>query len=210
MVSLSVQTAAVRKGIRIEQISIAWMVVEAGVALWAGLQAHSIVLIAFGADSIIELIAGFVLLWRLGLEMRGASLARVQRAERSASWIVGGALFLLAGYILASAGHALWTHSGADASLPGLGLSVASGLLMPFLASAKKRIGAEIGSQALKADGACSIVCAYMAWTVLAGVLLTAWFGWWWADSVAALALVYFVIKEGLEAIHEALGKEDT
>ena len=81
---------------------------------------------------------------------------------------------------------------------------------MLFLAFAKKRIGAEIGSQALQADGGCSIVCVYMAWTVLAGVLLTAWFGWWWADSVAALALVYFAIKEGLEAIHEAQGEEDT
>lgn len=96
-----------------------------------------------------------------------------------------------------------------QSSYLGIGLAIASGVIMPYLSRAKKRIGSEIGSKALRADGSCSIVCAYMAWTVLAGVVLTALLGWWWIDSIAALALVYFVVKEGWEAIQEARGKED-
>ncbi|MHB1956017.1 MAG: hypothetical protein ACYCOU_19980 [Sulfobacillus sp.] len=104
----------------------------------------------------------------------------------------------------------MWVHSGADTSVLGIALAVASGLLMPVVARAKKRIGSEIGSKALRADGSCSMVCAYMAWTVLAGVTLTALFGWWWVDGVSALALLYFVVKEGWEAIQAARGVADT
>ena len=207
---LTVQAIQVRKGITIEVISILWMMIEAAVAIGAGITAHSLALTAFGADSVIELIAGGVLLWRLYVEASGASLARVQQAERTASWVVGSALLLLALYIAAAAAHELWVHSGADTSVLGIALSVASGLLMPVVARAKKRIGSEIGSKALQADGSCSMVCAYMAWTVLAGVTLTALFGWWWVDGVSALALLYFVVKEGWEAIQAARGVADT
>ena len=186
------------------------MMIEAAVAIGAGITAHSLALTAFGADSVIELIAGGVLLWRLYVEASGASLARVQQAERTASWVVGSALLLLALYIAAAAVRELWVHSGADTSVLGIALSVASGLLMPVVARAKKRIGSEIGSKALRADGSCSMVCAYMAWTVLAGVTLTALFGWWWVDGLSALALLYFVVKEGWEAIQAARGVADT
>ncbi|MCL6600371.1 MAG: cation transporter [Alicyclobacillus macrosporangiidus] len=199
----------VRKGIWIEGVSVLWMALEAAVAIVSGLLAHSLALVAFGADSVIELAAGLVLLWRLSIEAQGAHRARVERAEKIASWVVGTALLMLAVYIVIASLHKLWAHEGAEASLLGLALAIASGVLMPFLSRAKVRIGHEIGSKALRADGACSIVCAYMAWTVLAGVILTALFGWWWADSVAALALVYFVAKEGWEAIEEARGKSD-
>lgn len=203
------QAMQVRKGITIEWLSILWMIVEAGVAIAAGLVAHSLALVAFGADSVIELVAGSVLLWRLYVEARGASQQRIERAEKMASWIVGIALLALAVYIVVAVVHAFWTHQGAQSSVLGMGLAILSGILMPVLARAKKRIGAEIGSQALKADGSCSIVCAYMAWTVLVGVVFTALLGWWWIDSLAALALVYFVVKEGIEAIGEARGVED-
>ncbi len=207
---LSTQVVNLRKGVTIEILSILWMIVEAAVATSSGLQAHSLALVAFGADSIIELIAGVILLWRLLVEMNGGSLSQVKRAERTSSWVVGVALLLLAVYIVTSAAHGLLTHSSADASLSGLALAVASGLLMPILARAKKRIGSEIGSKALKADGSCSIVCAYMAWTLLVGLVLTTLFGWWWLNAVAGLALVYFVVKEGIEAIQEARGVPDT
>lgn len=204
------QAIQVRKGITIEVVSILWMMIEAAVAIGAGITAHSLALTAFGADSVIELVAGGVLLWRLYVEASGASLARVQQAERTASWVVGSALLLLALYIAAAAVRELWVHSGADTSVLGIALSVASGLLMPVVARAKKRIGSEIGSKALRADGSCSMVCAYMAWTVLAGVTLTALFGWWWVDGLSALALLYFVVKEGWEAIQAARGVADT
>jgi divalent metal cation (Fe/Co/Zn/Cd) transporter len=206
---MSSHAVSVKKGVNIELVSIVWMVIEAAVAIGSGILAHSLTLVAFGADSIIELIAGAVLLWRLTIEARGASLARVNRAEKISSWVVGLALLLLAVYIVVASSTKLWTHQGAESTYVGIGLAIASGIIMPILSCLKQKIGAEIGSKALRADGACSIVCAYMAWTVLAGVVLTALFGWWWIDSIAALALVYFVVKEGWEAVQEARGKED-
>jgi divalent metal cation (Fe/Co/Zn/Cd) transporter len=208
-VSENVRTQLVRKGVNIELVSILWMIVEAAIAIGSGLIAHSLALVAFGADSIIELIAGGVLLWRLTIEMNGASLERIKRAEKASSWVVGIALLLLVVYIVVASVDKLWTHQGAETSYLGIALAIASGIIMPFISRAKKRIGSEIGSKALKADGSCSIVCAYMAWTVLVGVVVTALFGWWWADSIVALALVYFVVKEGWEAVQEARGKED-
>ncbi|SFV09413.1 cation diffusion facilitator family transporter [Alicyclobacillus macrosporangiidus] len=206
---MSAHSVSVKKGVSIEVVTILWMIVEAGVAIGTGLVAHSLALVAFGADSIIELIAGTVLLWRLIIEANGAGLDRVKQAEKVSSWVVGIALMLLAVYIVVASTDKLWTHQGAESSFLGIGFAIASGVVMPYLSRAKKRIGAEIASKALQADGACSIVCAYMAWTVLAGVILTALFGWWWIDSIAALGLVYFVVKEGWEAIQEARGKED-
>lgn len=206
---MSAHALSVKKGVRIEIVSIIWLVVEAGVAIAAGMTAHSVALVAFGADSLIELVAGAVLLWRLAIEANSAGLDRVELAEKVSSWVVGIALLLLAVYIVVTSAAKLWTRQGAETTFLGIGLAAASALLMPYLAHIKKQIGSEIGSSALKADGACSIVCAYMAWTVLAGILLTVWFGWWWADSAAALALTYFVVKEGWEAIQEARGNED-
>ncbi|SPF51450.1 Cation efflux protein [Candidatus Desulfosporosinus infrequens] len=199
----------VKKGINIEILSILWMFIEAGVAVGAGILAHSLALVAFGADSVIELIAGFVLLWRLYVEASGATLERIKRAEKISSWVVGISLLLLAVYITVSAIHNLWVHQGAESTFLGIGLAIASGIIMPILARAKKHIGDKIGSKALKSDGSCSIVCAYMAWTLLVGMLLTALVDWWWIDSLIALALVYFVVKEGLEAVQEAKGVSD-
>lgn len=206
---MSSHALAVKKGVNIEFVSIIWMVMEAAVAIGSGITAHSLSLVAFGADSIIELVAGAVLLWRLMIEARGANLARVQKAEKASSWVVGIALLALAAYIVVASIVKLITHQGAETSFWGIGLAIASGIIMPYLSRAKKRIGSEIGSKALRSDGSCSIVCAYMAWIVLVGVVLTALLGWWWIDAIAALGLVYYVVKEGWEAVQEARGKED-
>jgi len=200
---------SVKKGVNIELVSIVWMIIEAVVAIGSGFAAHSLSLVAFGADSVIELVAGTVLLWRLTIEAIGASLARVKRAEKASSWVVGIALLLLAVYIVVASIDKLFTHHGAESTFWGMGLAIASGIIMPYLSRMKKQVGAEINSKALRADGSCSIVCAYMAWTVLVGVVLTTLLGWWWIDSIAALGLVYFVVSEGWEAIQEARGKED-
>ncbi|QQE81442.1 cation transporter [Alicyclobacillus sp. SO9] len=185
------------------------MIVEAAVGVLAGLLAHSLALTAFGLDSVIEVISGIVLLWRLYVELNGGSKERVERAERRASAIVGGLLLLLAVYILIASLFKLFHHQSADTSWLGLGLAVVSAIWMPILSKSKVRIGAQIGSAALRADGGCSMVCAYMAWVLLGGVALTALFGWWWIDSIAALGLIYFVVSEGWEAIQEARGIED-
>ena len=200
----------VKKGVYIEIVSILWMIIEASVAISGGIIAHSLALAAFGADSIIELIAGFILLWRLWIEMKEQRTEKIENAEKTASWVVGIALLSLAVYIFISAIYNLYHHSSAETSIIGIVLAVAAGIIMPFLSWAKIKIGNTIGSNALKADGYCSIVCAYMAWILLADVVLTALYnGLWWVDSVISLAFVYFVVKEGLEAIQIARGETD-
>jgi divalent metal cation (Fe/Co/Zn/Cd) transporter len=180
------------------------MVIEALVALFAGIIAHSVALVAFGADSVIELVAGGALLFRLYTEANGGDAKGVERAERVASWIVGVSLLALAAYIVVSSAVSLLTQSHPEATPLGIGIALASSILMPFLATSKKRIGRSIGSKALVSDGSCSMVCAYMSWILLVGVAATSLLGWWWADSVAALGFVWFVVREGLEAINEA------
>lgn len=200
----------IRKGVNIEIVSISWMVVEAVTGIGAGIAAHSLALVAFGADSVIELVAGLTLLWRLSLEMNGGRPERVRRAEKTASYVVGIALLVLAVYVVAAAVYDLASRSAAKVSPVGIGLALAALLLMSYLAKAKKKTGREIGSTALQADGSCSIVCAYMALVLLLGMSLTALFGWWWIDSVASLGLVYFVSREGLEAVNAARNNKDT
>lgn len=196
----------IKKGIRIEVISILLMVIEAAVAIYSGVVAHSIALVAFGADSVIELVAGIALLWRLLIEFRSGDSEKAENAEKIASWIVGVALLLLGVYIAVSAIYSLITHGSAEESLPGIILAVAAGILMPVLAYSKRKIGRAIGSESLEADGFCSIVCAYMSWILIADVVLTAALSLWWLDSVISLVFIYFVVKEGLEAIREARG----
>src|SRR2546421_3265830 len=194
----------VRLGVWIELISLFWMVIEACIAITAGFATHSVSLQGFGIDSIIELIAGGVLLWRLLVEQGGGTTAVVERAERRAAWITAISLFALAVYIAGDSAFAFLTQSRPEASWWGVGLAIAAVIIMPLLWQGKLRVAKHIGSAALKADAACSVTCAYMSLTLLAGLLLNRLFGWWWADPLAALVLVYFLVHEGREALHEA------
>lgn len=194
----------VRLGIGIETVTIIWMVIEAAVALTTGVLTRSVSLQGFGIDSIIELIAGGILLWRLLVERRGGSAERVERAERRASWVTALGLFALACYIVADSGWTFLTQTHPESSWWGVGLAVAAAIIMPLLWQGKLRIARRIGSAALKADAACSVTCAYMSLALLIGLLLNRFFGWWWADPLAGLALVYFIVQEGREAWHEA------
>ena len=193
-----------RLGVEIELVSLLWMVVEASIAITAGFATRSVSLEGFGIDSIIELIAGGVLLWRLRVEQRGGTHERVERAERSASWVTALSLFGLAIYIVGDSAFAIITQSRPEASWWGIGLAIAAAIIMPLLWQGKLRVAKRIGSAALKADAACSVTCAYMSFTLLAGLLLNKFFGLWWADPLAGLALVYFIVQEGREALHEA------
>jgi divalent metal cation (Fe/Co/Zn/Cd) transporter len=172
----------VRLGVWIELISLFWMVIEACIAITAGFAAHSVSLEGFGIDSIIELIAGGVLLWRLLVERRGGSVERIEHAERRAAWITAFSLFGLALYIVASSAFALLTRSHPQVSWWGIGLAIAAAVIMPLLWQGKLRVARQIGSAALKADAMCSITCAYMSFTLLVGLLLNTFFGLWWAD----------------------------
>ena len=198
------RTGQLRLGVRIELVTIIWMTIEASIAIVTGFATHSVSLQGFGIDSIIELISGGVLLWRLRVEQRGGTTGVVERAERRAAWITALSLFALAVYIVGDSAFAFLTRSRPEASWWGIGLAIAATIIMPLLWRGKLRVARRIESAALKADAMCSITCAYMAITLLVGLLLNKFFGWWWADPLAALALVYFIVKEGREALHEA------
>jgi len=198
------RSGQVRLGVWIELVTIVWMTIEASVALMVGFMTRSVSLQGFGIDSVIELVAGGMLLWRLLVEQRGGSIEVVEQAEHRASWVTATGLFALAVYIVADSAFSLLTQSRPEASWWGVGLAMAAASIMPLLWQGKLRVAKQIGSAALKADAACSVTCAYMSLTLLAGLLLNRLFGWWWADPLAALVLIYFLVQEGREALHEA------
>ena len=202
--SMMTRKGDVRQGIKIELVTIVWMVIEASVAITVGFATHSVSLQGFGIDSIVELIAGGILLWRLLVEQQGGSVERIEQAERRASWVTALSLFALALYIVGGSALTFLTGTRPESSWWGVGLAIAAAIIMPLLWQGKLRVARRIGSAALKADAACSVTCAYMALTLLAGLLLNRLFGWWWADPLAALGLVYFLVQEGREALHEA------
>lgn len=189
-----------QRGLVIEAITIGWMIIEAIVAIGVGLTARSGAALAFGIDSFIELGSAGVLVWRLRAEFDASPPTRIEMIERKAGRLVGGALFALAGYVVLQSVAALFLRIEPDVSLPGIALSAAALVGMPILARVKGNVAVAIGSPALKGDAACSLTCAYMAATLLGGLALNALFGWWWADPIAALGIVYFLIREGREA----------
>ena len=202
--SVRYRAGQVRMGIWIEVVALFWMVIEAGIAITTGFATRSVSLEGFGIDSVIELVAGGVLLWRLLVERRGGSSEVIGQAERRASWITGISLFGLALYIIVESAFALFTQSRPQVSWWGISLAIAAAIIMPLLWQGKLRVAKRISSNALKADAVCSVTCAYMSFTLLIGLLLNKFFGLWWADLLAALALVYFIVREGREALHEA------
>jgi divalent metal cation (Fe/Co/Zn/Cd) transporter len=203
MAAINGRAASLRAGIRVEWLTLGWMILEVTVALWAGLAARSIALIAFGLDSVIELISATVVLARLRAEDRGPAMTagQVEHAEHRASRVVGWTLLALAAYVVIHSAYDLLTRSTSAPSPAGMVLAAAALVVMPLLVRTKRRISSALGSAALRGDAAEGVVCAYMAATLLAGLVLRAAFGWWWADPVAALGIVYFIVREGREAL---------
>ncbi|TPR17608.1 cation transporter [Apilactobacillus timberlakei] len=189
------------KSINVEYLSTLWMLIEFVVALYSGIMAKSILLIAFGLDSFLEIIAGSVLIWRLKKEVNGAASETIKKAEKITSMLVGIILILLSIYVTITSLLNLFGHGVADDSLSGIIIAILSLLMMPFFIIKKRRYGKILKSDALIEDSYCNVTCAYIAGTVLAGMILNALFGFWWADSVASLILVYFIFTEGLEGI---------
>jgi divalent metal cation (Fe/Co/Zn/Cd) transporter len=196
--------AQVRMAVRVETLTVAWMVIEAALSIGAGLLAGSAILTAFGVDSLIELISGGILLWRLRREVSGASIASVERAERRATWIVAVALLALCLYVLLSAVYGLVARVHPSPSPVGIGVSAAAVIVMPWLGLTKRRLAGAIDSPALRGDAASSFTCAAMAATVLAGLGADALAGWWWAEDLAALVFLFWLVGETREALEEA------
>ena len=201
---MSDRASLLNRALWLERLTILWNVVEAVIAIGAGWRAGSIALVGFGLDSVIETIAALALYRRLRAEQAGATEEEAEAHERRALWIVGVTFFFLSGYVAFEAASTLWTKEPPEVSRVGIILASVSLAVMPVLAVAKHRTGKALDSRALVADAKETFVCSYLSLTLLAGLGLNALFGWWWADPVAALAMLPFVIREGWEAIDEA------
>lgn len=188
----------VRRGIRLEYLTVGWNILEGAVAILSGTIAGSVALVGFGIDSAIESSSGAVLLWRLHGERNGQD---IERLEQRALKLVGIGFFLLAIYVAFEAISALVSREASRPSVIGIALSVASLIVMPLLARAKRRSASELNSAALHADLRQTSMCAYLSAILLGGLLLNAVAGWWWADPLAALAMVPVIVQEGREAL---------
>jgi len=178
---------------RLSWFSLAYMTLEGGVAITAGLLAGSIALIGFGIDSAIEGFASLVIVWRFtGSRLLSAA------AERRAQVLVAIQFFLLAPYVGFEAVQALATEERPDASWLGIGLATSSLLVMPFLGRAKQRIGERMGSVATSGEGRQNLLCAYLSAALLAGLAGNALLGLWWLDPVAALLIAGVAVREGI------------
>ncbi len=180
---------------RIEYLSIAWTSLEAVVGMAAGILAGSIALISFGADSIIEVASSGVLLWRLSNPIRG------EHREELAHRLVGVSFLALAAYVCVAAVHDLIAHEAPRASYFGIIYAAACVIVMPLLAGAKRRASRRVKSNALHADSHQSDICAWLSVILLAGLALNALFDWWWADPMAALAMLPIIVKEGISGL---------
>jgi divalent metal cation (Fe/Co/Zn/Cd) transporter len=172
-----------------------WHVVEFGVAIVAGIVAASPALIGFSLDSLIELAAGFVIVWLYRLRSGHAD-------ERRAQQLVAGTYFLLVAFILVESSYTLVGGRHPDASWVGIGLAAFTAPTMPLLARAKRRVGHRLGSSATVSEAAQNQICAYLSIALLAGLLANALAGWWWADPAAALVIAALAAKEGLDSWH--------
>lgn len=186
---------AIRRGRRLEYFGLGWNMVEAAVAIGAGVSAASTALLGFGIDSLIESLSGVVLLWRLAHGERG------ERRERTARKLVGISLLVLAAYVFYEAVESLVKREPPAASYVGIGLAVLSVIVMPLLARAKRKVAASLNSGAMHADSRQTDICAYLSAILLIGLGANALLGWWWADPVAGLAMVPIIGKEGIEAM---------
>src|SRR5262245_45764114 len=196
---------AVRLALLLTYITIGWMTIEGAAALLLGWASKSLLLEAFGIDSVIELFSAAVLLWRLRVEASGtAGSEHVDIVERRAARLVGYSLYALVAYVVLNSGYGLFiakritdTHE----SVWGILIGLVAKIGMPILAAYKLKVAARLNSRALRADAIESITCGYLSIVLMVGLAATRILGWWWLDSVAALALIPFLIKEARAAI---------
>lgn len=198
-----------RRALRLEWLTTLWNVAEAAIAIGSGTIASSTALVAFGVDSLIEVSSATVVLWRLLKAGPDASNDEHKRVDRSAHLLVGITFFLLAAYVVIDASFSILSGASPEASQVGIGLAAASLIVMPVLAYTKMHTGRQMGSKALEADAVETWLCAYLSATLLIGLVLNAWLGWWWADPAAALSMVPFMIWQGHSAIVEARSDDD-
>ena len=186
------------RGRKLEYFTIVYNAMEGLISIAAGLFAGSVSLIGFGIDSVIEMTSGAALLWRLNHEYNPERRAS---AERTTLRIVGICFIALAIYLLCDSGSMLFGHKAPERSIPGIAIAAISVVVMPLLARAKRQVAVAIGSAAMRADSRQTDFCTYLSAILLCGLLLNAFFGWWWADPVAALAMVPIIANEGFKSL---------
>ena len=205
MESVASRADAVRLALLLTYITLGWMTIEGAAALLLGWASKSLLLEAFGIDSVIELFSAAVLLWRLRIEAGGtATSEHVNFVERRAARLVGYSLYALVIYVVLNSGYGLFiakritdTHE----SVWGILIGVVAKIGMPILAAYKLKVAARLDSRALRADAVESMTCGYLSIVLMIGLAATWLLGWWWLDSVAALALIPFLVKEAGAAI---------
>jgi len=173
--------------------SVSYNVVEAVVAVAAGLVAGSVALLGFGLDSVIEVSSGLIILWQFRHRL-------AQSRERHALRLMAGSFCALGAYVTFESVRALATGAEPDVSPVGIGLAVASLLAMPFLSWAQRRTGKTLHSTSVVADSTQTLLCTYMSAVLLAGLVLNAALDWWWADPLAGLLIAAIAVKEGRQA----------
>jgi divalent metal cation (Fe/Co/Zn/Cd) transporter len=188
---------AARQARLLAWLSLAYMAAEGAIAVIASVIAGSVALLGFGLDSAIEGLASVIIVWRFTgtRTLSGTAEARAQKA-------VAVTFFLLAPYIAYDAVTALIARDHARTSWLGIGLSIASLVVMPALGVAKRRLGTRLDSAATAGEGTQNLLCAYLAAAVLAGLLANTILGWWWLDPVVALGIAGLAVREGAEAWH--------
>lgn len=187
--------ALVRRARFLARVGVGWHIVEAAVAIGAGVTAGSVALIGFGADSLIEAGAGVVVLWLMAAERSSSP-----RAERRAQQLIAASFVVLAAYVGVEAVRDLVAGHHPDVSWVGIALSVITLATMPPLAAAKRRVGEQLGSAATASESRQTMLCAYLSAALLVGLLANALTGWWWADPVVALGIGAVALREGRDA----------
>jgi divalent metal cation (Fe/Co/Zn/Cd) transporter len=185
----------VRRARLLAWLGIGWHGIEAAVAVGAGLLAGSVALVGFGADSVVEALAAFIVIWRFA-----AARVSSEAAERRAQQLIAVSFFIIAVYVAVEAARTVLGGERPQASWIGIGLAVVTTATMPLLARAKARVGDRLGSSATKSEGQQNMLCAYLSLALLVGLGANALLGWWWADPLTALAIAGVAIKEGWES----------
>jgi divalent metal cation (Fe/Co/Zn/Cd) transporter len=173
--------------------SVTYNLVECVIAVSAGLAASSVALVGFGLDSLVEVSSGLIILWQFSHHLP-------ESRERIAQRLMALSFFALAAYVTVESVRGLAFGADPDTSLVGIGLAIASLMIMPFLSWAQRRTGRALGSGAVIADSTQTLLCTYLSAVLLVGLLLNATLGWSWADPLAALVIAAVALKEGRDA----------
>lgn len=192
-VALVDRVALGRRARLLATLSVTYNVIEGVIAIAAGVAAGSVALVGFGLDSAVEVSSGLIILWQFSHVMP-------ESRERQALRLLALSFFALAAYVGFESVRALATGAEADHSRVGIGLAIASLIIMPFISYAQRRTGRALGSGAVYADGTQTLLCTYLSAVLLAGLVLNATLGWSWADPVAGLVIAAVAVREGREA----------